>query len=135
MADLKRRNRAYACFGLLGAAVGLLTLWEIDIGQEAFLMALGFGFFFFGPLLLAMAAVASAGIAYAIVQCPRDPVLLFLAAATAPFTVFGLNNVLYVYDPWVVANDLVEGISLLYAAVTIALALDWFIRRQRVRAP
>ena len=126
IADLRRRDRAYAYFGILGMAVGSLTLWELVLGREAFLDILGRYFVFFGPVLLGMIILAIYAVSYAVTQRIQDPALLFLATATVPYVIFGLNNIFFIYDPWVAPNDVVEVASLAYSAVSVGLAANWF---------
>ncbi|SFG47458.1 hypothetical protein [Neptunomonas qingdaonensis] len=129
MTDIRKQKKAYALFTALGLSILLLTLFEIALGQEAFLLLL---FMILGPLgigfILGLCALAVFAVSLS-VQCKGDPILYYLGAITIPFTLFAVDNVLYIFDLFVVANDTVEVVSIVYSIVCIAVGILFSIAK------
>lgn len=130
--DTKRRQ-AYTLFAALGYCVLLLTLYEIKIGQEMFVLLLFLGLGYFGVILILGVCLLALVAAVFAFQCKGDRRLYALGIISIPYAVFVADNVFYIWDRLVASNDTVEVISIAYSVLCIAAGERWFSVRNRTR--
>ena len=117
---------AYQLFVILGCIVLLITLFEIGVGRTQFLFIIAsLGPFSIAPLIgLYILALITVVIG---IQVKGDLFLTVLSIVTILYSILSVDNILYVFNQFIVKNDTFELVSIGYALACITIGLRWFL--------
>src|SRR5688572_13981466 len=119
-----KRMLAYQLFVILGSIVLLVTLFAIGVGRTQFIWIIAWlGSFRIVPVIILYIFALLAVIIG--IQSKGDLFLTVLCLVTILYAVFIVDNILHLFDYFVVKNNSVELVSIGYSLVCITIGLRW----------